>query len=217
MLKCQTWRCNAVQGGFSFVELIGVLAVIAILACVVVPRISRQADPARVAGAVNQAQVAEVLASVQAIQTAAAQHCARFGSLASRKGTPFPVAATYDQYDSILLSEQLLDRPFWSKLGTRATVRLMKIDRSSWAGRLGFVEGVYDLSGRGGNDVAGAAYLLEAVISGVTEAEAEALNDGLDGPALGANPGEDDSRGKVTYGGGDPAKPREVHIYITHQ
>ena len=25
------------------------------------------------------------------------------------------------------------------------------------------------------------------------------------------------SRGKVTYRGGDPAQPREVHIYITHQ
>jgi competence protein ComGC len=217
MVKSQTRQGNPVRGGFSFVELIGVLAVLAILACVVLPRISHQANPAHVAGAVNQAQVDQVLASVQAIKTAAAQHCARFGSLASRKGTPFPVAATYDQYDAILLSEQLLDRPFWAKLGTRATVRLLKVNRSSWAGRLGFVEGVYDLSGRGGNDVAGAAYVLEAVISGVTEAEAEALNDGLDGPALGANAGEDDSRGKVTYRGGDPARPREVHIYITHQ
>jgi hypothetical protein len=65
--------------------------------------------------------------------------------------------------------------------------------------------------------MAGTSYVLEAVISGVTENEAKALNDGLDGPALGANLGEDDSRGKVTYRGGDPAKPREVHIYITHQ
>ena len=51
----------------------------------------------------------------------------------------------------------------------------------------------------------------------MSEKEAKALNDGLDGPALGANPGEDDSRGMVTYRGGDPAQPREVHIYITHQ
>ncbi len=217
MVKSQTWRRKPVRGGFSFIELIGVLAVIAILACVLLPRISRRASPARVAGAVDQAKVDQVLASVQAIKTAASQHCARFGSLASRNGTPFPVAAAYDQYDAILLSEQLLERPFWSKLGTGATIRLLKIDRSSWAGRLGFVEGEFDLSGRGGNDVAGAAYLLEAVIPGVTEAEAEALNDGLDGPALGAGPGEDDSRGMVTYSGGNPAKPREVHIYITHQ
>ena len=65
--------------------------------------------------------------------------------------------------------------------------------------------------------MAGASYVLEAVISGVTENEARALNDALDGPALGANPGEDDTRGKVTYRGGEPAQPRDVHIYITHQ
>lgn len=65
--------------------------------------------------------------------------------------------------------------------------------------------------------MAGASYVLEAVIRGVTEKEAKALNDALDGPALGANPGEDGSRGRVTYRGGDPAKPREVHIYVTHQ
>ena len=60
-------------------------------------------------------------------------------------------------------------------------------------------------------------YFLEAVILGVTEKGGKALNNGLDGPALGANPGEDDSRGKVTYRGDDPAKPREMHIFITHQ
>ena len=52
---------------------------------------------------------------------------------------------------------------------------------------------------------------------GGCEKEARALNDALDGPGLGANPGEDDTRGKVTYRGGDAAQPREVHIYITHQ
>jgi hypothetical protein len=52
---------------------------------------------------------------------------------------------------------------------------------------------------------------------GVTEKDGKALNNGLDRPALDANPGEDDSRGKVTYRGNDPVKPREVHIFVTHQ
>jgi hypothetical protein len=197
--------------------LIGVLAVLAILACLVLPRISHQANPARVAGAVNQAQVDQVLVSVQAIKTAAAEHCARFGSLASRNGTPFAVPASFDRYDALLLSEQLLDQPFGVRLGTGATVRLLNVSGRSFGGSLGFVEGAYDLDGRGAGGMAGTSYVLEAVIAGVTENEAKALNDGLDGPALGANLGEDDSRGKVTYRGGDPAKPREVHIYITHQ
>jgi hypothetical protein len=160
------------RGGFSFVELIGALAILVILAALIVPRVANRANPARVVGAVNQARVDQVLASVQAIKTAAAQHCARFGSLASRNGTPFPVVASYDNYDAILLSEQLLDRPFGASLGTGATVRLVNVSGRSFSSRLGFVEGAYDLDGRGAGGVAGASYVLEAVISGVTEQEA---------------------------------------------
>jgi prepilin-type N-terminal cleavage/methylation domain-containing protein len=207
---------RAGRGGFSFIELIGVLAILAILAALLLPRITNRANPARVVGAVNQAQVAQVLASIQAIKTAAAEHHARFGSLASRNGTPFAVPANYDHYDSILLSEQLLDRPFQARLGTGATVRLVNVSGRSVAHSVGFADGAYDLDGRGAG-LAGASYVLEAVISGVSENEARALNDALDGPALGANPGEDDFRGQVTYRGGGPAQPREVHIYITQQ
>ena len=204
------------QGGFSFVELIGVLAILAILAVLIAPRIMNRANPARAVGAKYQARVDQVLASVQVIKSAAAQHCAQFGTLASRNGTPFPVAASYDGYDAILISEQLLDQPFAVRLGTRATVRLVNIGGRSFSGRLGFVDGEYDLTARGARGIARPSYVLEAVISGVPEDEAKALNDALDGPALGANPGEDDARGQVTYRGGDPSQPREVHIYITH-
>ena len=212
----EKYRCG-VRGGFSFVELIGVLAILAILATLIVPRISHRANPARAVGAVNQAQVDQVLASVLAIKSAAAQHCARFGSLASRNGTPLTVPVSYDRYDAILLSEQLLDQPFRVRLGTGATVRLLNVSGRSITSGLGFVEGAFDAGGRGAGGHAGASYVLEAVIWGVTEKEAKALNDGLDGPALGANSGGDDSRGQVTCRGGDPAQPREVHIYITHQ
>ena len=158
----------------------------------------------------------QVLASVRAIKTAAAEHCARFGSLASRNGTPFAVPASFDHYDSVLLSEQLLDRPFEARLGTSTTVRLLNVSGHSFEPSVGFVDGAYDLDGHGAG-LAGASYVLEAVISGVSETEAKALNDALDGPALGANPGEDDSRGQFTYRGGDPARAREVHIYIAQQ
>ncbi len=199
------------------IELIGVVAVLVIIGALLLPRVMKLASPARTVAEVNQARVAEALASVQAVGTAATEHCARFGSLASRNGAPFPVPTVYDRFDEVLVSEQLLDRPFAVRLGSGATLRLVNVSGLSAATRVDGAGGAYDLNGRGANGITGASFVLEAVVSGVTDAEAKALNDGLDGPALGARPGEDDCRGKVTYRGGEPAQPREVHIHITHR
>ena len=202
------------RAAFSLVELIGVLAILVILASLIIPRISKQATVTRGVQAVRGAQILQVLTAVQALKTAATEHCARFGSLASRNGTPFAVATSYDNYDSILLSEQLLERPFAVRLGTRAVVRLVNVSGLSAANLAAGSAGVYYPDGGGPAGTAGASYLLEAVISGVAESEARALNDALDGPGLGANPGEGDRRGSVTYQGGTPADSREVHICI---
>lgn len=207
MLRIQSERCDASRAGFSLVELIGVLAILVIRGVLIIPRILNRGGTVHAAGAANQAQVDQVLASVQAIKAAAAQHCARFGSLVSRNGTPFTVSGSYHKYDSVLLSEQLLDRPFRVRLGAGATVRLVHV-----AGG-----GAFDLDGRGARGIAGVGYVLEVVIPGLSEDEARALNDGLDGPGLGANPGEEDTRGKVTYHGGGPGEPPEVHIDIMHE
>ncbi|HEY5909595.1 MAG TPA: type II secretion system protein [Verrucomicrobiae bacterium] len=201
------------QRAFSLVELIGVLAILTILAVLVIPRISNRANTARIAGSVDQARVQQALASVQAVKTAATEHCAKFGTLASRNGTPLAVSASYDKYDAILLSEQLLDQPFSVRLGTGATVRLVKATGRSLSSRQGIGGG----ASAGGGAAPEGAYLLEAVIFGVPEREAKALNDALDGPSLGAEPGEDDSQGRVTYRGGDPGTPREVYISITRE
>jgi len=211
--KAAECKCHA----FSAIELIGVLAILCILATLLLPRVWKPAQIGDTVGAVNAAHIQQVLANLQAIKTAATEHCARFGSLASRNGTPFPVPASYDKYDGILLSEQLLERPFAVSLGRGATIRLVNVSRLSASSRVDSFGGAYDLDGRGANSVTGAGFVLEAVVTGVTEAEAKALNDALDGFALGAGPGEDDLRGRVIYRGGDPGALRELHIYLTHQ
>ena len=93
MVKCQTRRCDPVPGRILFRRVDwGFGHTRPSLLRLIVPRISHRANPARAVGAVNQAQVDQVLASVQAVKAAAEQHRARFGSLASRNGTPFDVA-----------------------------------------------------------------------------------------------------------------------------
>src|ERR1041384_6386781 len=119
--------------------------------------------------------------------------------------------------DLVLLSEGLLDRPFAVTMGTKALLRLADVSGLSATTVVDGVGGAYDLDGGGKNDVVGAAYVVEIVISGVTEAEAKAVNDRLDGSALGAKPSGNDLLGRVTSRQPTPGSPREVHIYITHQ
>ena len=205
------------RAGLALIELIGVLAVLVILVALLLPQLSRRKTTATVVASVNEARIAEVLLGVQALKAAATEHCARFGSLASRSGTPFPVSGTYENYDAVLVSEQILERPFAIKLGAGGTVRLVNASGLTASSRVDGTGGAYDLEGRGANSVTGAAGVLEVLVRGVSEGEAKALNDGLDGPALGAREGEDDFRGRVTYRRGPPGEPREVHIYITHR
>ena len=201
---------------FSLIELIGILAVLVIVASLLLPRILHSSKTVRVVEGVNNARVADALAAVRAVQTAAVEHYARFGSLASRSGVAFPVAASYDKYDAILLSEQLLDRPFAVKLGSGAIVRLVNVSALSASTGVDGSGGAYDLDGRGNNSISGASHVLEAVVSGVTEPEAKALNDGLDGPALGASLGEADRRGRVAYAAFPQGALGQVCIYIIH-
>jgi hypothetical protein len=219
------WRSDVVSRstiglyGVSLLELIGVLAILAIVAGLLLPRILKPVSSAESGSqAVNLARVDEALMNLEAIRSATVEHCARFRSLASRSETPVPVADSLDHFDGILLTEGLLDKPFNVRLGSSALVRLVNISHLSAATPVDGHNGAYDLSGHGRNDLAGATYVVEAVLFGVSEAEGRALNDRLDGPSLGAKDGESaDTRGKVVYAPTAPGDKREMHIYIMHQ
>ena len=66
------------KGGFTLIEMIGVLAVIGILAALLVPKIFN---------AINNARVNSTAVSIATIKTATADHYAKFGSLVSSNGT----------------------------------------------------------------------------------------------------------------------------------
>jgi type II secretory pathway pseudopilin PulG len=203
---------RAMKRAFSAIELIGVLAILVILAAWLFPRMSRTVGNAGVVQTVNDAKVTEALAALQAVRTAAAAHVAQYGSLASLKGIPLTFSGTYDQFGQILLTEGLLERPFALSLGDQAFLRLVNVAGLSPASAVDGTSGAFDLDGDGKNDVAGASFVVEAVIPGVTEADAQALNDRLDGPRN--RPGADDLTGSIIYRHPPLGGRTEVHIYI---
>jgi competence protein ComGC len=205
------------DGAFSVVEIIGLLALLAILASLLVPQILKTRSPAQAAAqTVNRAHVEQVVAGLAAIKAAITSHHAQFGSLASSNGLPLTVSGSYDHYDLVLLGEGLLDRPFTLTIGTKAVVRLVDVSGLSAATVVDGRSAAYDLDGDGKNDVVGASYVVELVLFGLTEDEARAVNERVDGPALAANSTGNDLLGQVTWRRPTPGSPLELHIYLVH-
>src|SRR5436309_10136114 len=96
--------------GFTLIEMIGVLAVIAILASLLIPKIYE---------AINNARISNTTLSYNSIKTALADHYAKYGALLSSNGTPIvvtDVGAT--NFDHTLISEGFADKPFNVKIGS---------------------------------------------------------------------------------------------------
>jgi prepilin-type N-terminal cleavage/methylation domain-containing protein len=66
-----TRRTNRARAGFTLIEMIGVLAVIAILAALLIPKIFE---------AISNARVNNAAVNTQTVKTAIADHYAKFGS-----------------------------------------------------------------------------------------------------------------------------------------
>src|SRR6266508_2239229 len=83
-------------GGFTLIEMIGVLAVIAILASLLIPKIFE---------AINNARVNNASVTCGTVKTAIADHYAKFGSIAidGRANPPTVLAVPSVIYDQVLL------------------------------------------------------------------------------------------------------------------
>ena len=205
------------QRAFSAIELLGVVAILAILAALLLPRVSHRTAKPDVIQTVSDAHLTEATVAIQALQAATTAHLAQFGSLGSQSGTPLNFSANYDKFGQVLLTEGFIERPFGMTIGTDALVRLVRVSGLSAASSVEGSNGAYDLDGDGKNDVVAASFVVEAVVPGVPEATARALSDRLDGPRLGAGAGTDDLLGQVIYRKPGPDGRTEVHIHILHK
>src|SRR5262245_29491303 len=105
---CKNDRLNKNrQHAFTLIEMIGVLAVIAILAALLVPKVF---------SAINDARVNSVCVSCSTIKTAVADHYGKYGKLDQVWGTNQLAAPIYGYDTNILLVEGLIDKPFIAKI-----------------------------------------------------------------------------------------------------
>ena len=214
---------NRKAGAFTLIEMIGVLAVIAILAALLIPRVFT---------AISNARVNNAAVSVETVKTALADHYAKYGSIPVDGSTPTPTTLTLpqQQYDQILLREAFLDKPFAVKIGdgisdanhTRiAVVDISTLTAGGAVGAADATSGTADASGfalAGGttNSISGSA-LVEAVITGVNVSDAHDLSERVDGLSMTAtNSSSADLSGRVKYDY-TAGQPTTVYVYITHR
>ncbi|HZR16717.1 MAG TPA: type II secretion system protein [Verrucomicrobiae bacterium] len=206
------------RSAFTLIEMIGVLAVIAILASMLIPRVFE---------AINSARVNSTAVACETVKTAAADHFGKYGQfdLTNGAGIYMPGAAVITNYDvAVLMEEGLLDKPFSARIAgadinPNSTVQLVRAASGNWGGpnpALG-----YSLDGSGNSSTTNASFVLEAVIRHVSQADAKDLNDRIDGTALGTPNGAlgvADTSGRVEYGAPTAGSGTvDVYVYLTHR
>jgi len=206
-LKIRSPKASA----FTLIEMIGVLAVIAILASLLIPKVFE---------AINDARVNSAAVGCNTVKTAVTYHFAKFGTLLSNGGVALTTgvgAAT--NFDKVLVSEGYLDKAFIVKIGDgSANTRIEIVPGQSSATAATPSNTAYDLDGIVStplNDAGPAgSSVVQAVITGVAEIDAKDLNDRLDGASLGVALGNSDAKGRVKYAAGATTT---VYIYLTHR
>jgi hypothetical protein len=192
--------------------MIGVLAVIAILAALLVPKVF---------SAINDARINGTCISCDTVKTAVADHYGKYGKFDYINGTT-PLSLPCTNYDTaVLIPEGLLDKPFVSKLagGDSQASSHIELGAGTGAGTVSSAAAFqYSLDGSSSNSVASSPYVLQAHLTSVTAQDARDLNDRIDGPSLGApDKTSADIKGRVEYPAPSSGIVSDVYIYLTHR
>jgi prepilin-type N-terminal cleavage/methylation domain-containing protein len=183
------------RAGFTLIEMVGVLAVIAILAALLVPKIF---------AAINESRLNNAIGSFNTVKTAAISHFAKTGS--------FPVGA---DYDATLLSAGLLEKPFECKLA--ATSADAEVITSVDTDNPTDGKGDFDLDGNGTFDeVPAGSSVVQIKLVGVKPDDAWELSKRIDGDGMSAaNATSNDLKGRVVYAASGPTYT--VYVYLAHK
>ncbi len=205
--------------GFTLIEIIGVVAVIAILAAVLTPRVVSVIDRGKVSAAAQ---------SLGSLKSATADYIAKNGTLPTRDGTGSTNAAVATgRFDADLVTGGFTEKLFAVAIGTQtfdSTALTSRIHvRSQTATSAGTVTaptasvgGVnFDLDRTASSaDFTSGQMVVSAFIPGVPISDAIALNkilDGDDNTGTGA-----DTTGRCIYSAAASDNTVTVYVYIAH-
>ncbi len=204
------------RGGFTLIEMVGVLAVIAILAALLIPKIF---------AAINESRLNNAVVSYNSVKSAAMMYFGKYGKFGGVGGTNLlaaeiasPPTGNATNWDAkVLLTEQLVEKPFATKVGSDNTVEIRPCLAA--AATVDGSNAGYDLSGAGGGNTAGSGQsVVEAVMKGVALDDARDLSLRIDGPSMTETDATTtDIRGRVKYTVTSGQNTTDVYIYIAHK
>jgi len=214
------------KSAFSLIEMIGVLAIIAILAAVVLPKVF---------SAITSARVTNTILAVNTVKTGITEFAAKYGS--------FPLATGNARIDDLLITTGFMDERFTAKIGTQTdpTANRGATWRQTggvWTPSGGSSQGTaarvqantsnttspstaagrnFRLDGR--TNLPAGSRVVYAVIYNVPGKEAQDMSIRLDGDGRSAaNNTSADTEGKVVYN--TPNRTTgltTVYVYVVHQ
>jgi prepilin-type N-terminal cleavage/methylation domain-containing protein len=225
-MRLQQRAQRRAKDGFTLVEMIGVLAIISILASLLIPRVFQ---------AIGDSKISNASTTCNSIKAAVNEYYGKYGLIAGPQGG----ALTFDAVGNtiaedwdleVLVAEGIAEKPFAVRIGngkigsanTGSRLRVIKLaaydpDQTPIGAAGDGDKGAYDLDGTGNaNDING-ALLVEAVVEDVDDKDAKDLNDRLDGTTLGAALGAADAKGRVKYEAAGADGKTRLHIYLAHR
>lgn len=216
---------NRRQGGFSLVEMIGVLAIIAILAVVIVPKVFSTIASSRVTSAIG---------SVTSMKAAVTEFSGKYGTI--------PVTTNAQRIDDLLAAAGMLENRFSVKIGAQQSAAsnaaaTWTYANGAWTAAGGATQAAlsrlislnsnttapstanganYQLDGA--TDLPSGSRVVSAVLVNIRGSEALELSQRLDGDVFSAADAVTaDAAGKVVYNTPNGQGVTTAYVYIVHQ
>jgi prepilin-type N-terminal cleavage/methylation domain-containing protein len=210
-----TYKRKAWRLAFTLVEMIGVLAVISILASMLIPKIMQ---------AINNTRINSTVESIQTAKTAVTDYYGKYTRIGGPGGVDLPSTGT-NNFSAVLLLEKLIEKNFSASIGGSTNgpggTRIEVVPGLVATTAPDATNAAYNLDDNGTspnltNDASG-HFVVRVVIVGVGPEDLKDLNDRIDGinnPFPAATLNAEDAVGRVKYPACPAGSTANAFIYL---